>query len=226
MAQDSGAETGKQENAVEQASRSLREAILSGVFRPGERLKLASLTEMLDCSVMPLREALRLLEGQGLIEFNPNKGAVVRRIDRAYITDIYDLNTELRVMALRNLRYTLTLDRIERLAACQRAYDAAVSAGDDEAALNENRRFNSLLVEFGGNAEALRIFVRGWEMIYAFRHSYGYGGTRRQGLGVEMALIVNALRRHDFSEAEALLRMQNAAVMEDLFSRLPTSETT
>lgn len=217
-------EPARQENAVEQATRSLRQAILSGVFGPGERLKLAVLTEMFDCSVMPLREALRLLEGQGLIEFNPNRGAVVRRIDRKYISDLYDLNTMLRIMALRGLDQTLTLDKIGQLEAHQAAYQRAVEAEDDETALQHNRGFNVLLVELGGNAEALRIFVHGWEMIYAFRHSYGYGGTRQQGLALEMKLIVSALRRHDFGEVEALLRMQNAAVMEDLFSRLPPQQ--
>ncbi|MER5173649.1 GntR family transcriptional regulator [Thioclava sp. GXIMD2076] len=214
-------EPARQENAVETASHNLRNAILSGKFRPGERLKLAALTKMFDCSVMPLREALRLLEGQGLIEFSPNKGAVVRRIDHKYVSDLYDLNTELRIMALRGLRDCLTLDKIAQLEAHQRAYQQAVDQGDDEAALRHNRGFNALIVQFGGNDEALRIFSHGWEMIYAFRHSFGYGSARRQGLALEMALIVEALKRHDFKQVEALLRMQNAAVREDLFERLP-----
>ena len=66
----------------------------------------------------------------------------------------------------------------------------------------------------------LRIFQRGWEMISAFRRSFGYGEGRRVGLGDEMHLLVEALRRQDLNQAEALLRMQNAAVMEDLMVQI------
>ncbi|PTW44525.1 MULTISPECIES: GntR family transcriptional regulator [Rhodovulum] len=207
-------------NSVDQATRQIREAILAGRFAPGERLKVAELAADLGFSTMPLREALRKLEGEGLVEIEPNRGATVRRLDRAYISDLFELNTELRIFALRRGMRTLTLERLKELEALAEAYAAHLAAGEEVAALETNRRFNARLVEFGGNAEAHRMFLRGWELIFAFRRGYGYGPGRQAVLAEEMALMVEALRRHDLPAAEAILRMQNAAMMEDLAARV------
>ncbi|MBO0906500.1 GntR family transcriptional regulator [Jiella sonneratiae] len=207
-------------NSVDLATRLVREAILNGGFGPGERLKIGELATRFGLSPMPLREALRKLEGEGLVEIEQNKGATVRRLDREYVSDLFELNTDLRIIAIRRGVRQLTLARIETLETLAEDYARAVETGDDAGALELNRRFNTCLVEFGGNREALRIFQRGWEMIGAFRRSFGYGEGRRRGLADEMKLLVGALRRHDLEYAEAILRMQNAAVMEDLMAQI------
>lgn len=216
----SAAETEPAVNAVDQVTRQLREAILTGDFAPGERLKVAELAARFGCSPMPLREALRKLEGEGLVEIEVNKGATVRRLDREYITDLFELNTDLRIFAIRRGVRQMTLERIRTLEALADRYSDKVAGGDYDGALDLNREFNTRLVEFGGNREALRIFQRGWEMISAFRRSFGTGENRRVGLGDEMHLLVDALRRQDLDYAEAILRMQNAAVLEDLMGRV------
>ncbi|MBL3570168.1 hypothetical protein BV509_03760 [Rhodovulum sulfidophilum] len=207
-------------NSVDQATRQIREAILAGRFAPGERLKVAELAASLGFSTMPLREALRKLEGEGLVEIEPNRGATVRRLDRAYISDLFELNTELRIFALRRGLRNLTLERLKELEALAETYAAHLAAGAEVEALEINRRFNARLVEFGGNREALRMFLRGWELIFAFRRSFGYGPGRQAVLAEEMTLMVEALRRQDLLAAEAILRMQNAAMMEDLAARV------
>ena len=114
----------------------------------------------------------------------------------------------------------LTLERIRELERLAAEYRAHLGAGEDEAAIETNRRFNARLVEFGGNREALRVFLRGWDTIFAFRRSYGYGTGRRRVMAEEMQLLIDALRRQDATAAEAILRMQNAAMMEDLVARI------
>ncbi|MDJ0932825.1 GntR family transcriptional regulator [Breoghania sp.] len=207
-------------NSVDQVSREIREAILTGTFAPGERLKAGELAARFGCSPMPLREALRKLEGEGLVEIELNKDATVRRLDREYVSDLFELNTELRVFAIRRGMRQMTLARIHTLEDLADRYRDAVEADDFDRALSLNRKFNTQLVEFGGNREILRIFQRGWEMISAFRRSFGYGEGRRVGLGDEVHLLVEVLRRQDLEQAEALLRMQNAAVMEDLMMQI------
>lgn len=207
-------------NSADQATRMLREAILSGQIGPGERLKAAELAQKYGFSSMPLREALRKLEGEGLVLIEPNRGATVRKLDRAYITDLFQLNTDLRICAVRRGMATLTLERIRRLEGLAQSYAANIAAGEDLEAIQANRDFNATLVEYGGNREALRVFSRGWDIIHAFRRSFGYGTGRRRVMAEEMQLLIEALRRHDLAAAEATLRMQNAAMMEDLMSRI------
>jgi len=208
------------QNSVDQATRLIREDILSGRIAPGDRLKTAELAKQLGFSTMPLREALRKLEGEGLVAIEPNRGATVRKLDRAYITDLFELNTELRDFAVRRGMSALTLERIRELEALAAQYRAQIEAREDIAAIETNRRFNARLVEFGGNREALRVFQRGWDTIFAFRRGFGYGTGRRRVMAEEMQLLIDALRRQDATSAEAILRMQNAAMMEDLVSRI------
>lgn len=208
------------QNSVDQATRLIREDILSGRIAPGQRLKSAELAKQLGLSTMPLREALRKLEGEGLVAIEPNRGATVRKLDRSYITDLFELNTELRVFAVRRGMASLTLERIRELETLAADYRGHLAAGDDITAIETNRQFNTLLVRYGGNQEALRIFQRGWDTIFAFRRGYGYGTGRRRVMAEEMQLLIDALRRQDAAGAEAILRMQNAAMMEDLVSRI------
>lgn len=208
------------ENSADQATRLIRDAILSGQIGPGERLKTAELAQRLGFSTMPLREALRKLEGEGLVEIEPNRGATVRRLNRAYITDLFELNTDLRICAVKRGMTTLTLERIRTLEALAQEYRSHIEAHEDLEAIRVNRDFNARLVEYGGNREALRVFLRGWDIIFAFRLSYGYGTGRRRVMADEMQMLIDALRRHDTVAAEAILRMQNAAMMEDLVSRI------
>lgn len=207
-------------NSADQATRLIREAILSGRIGPGERLKIADLARQFGLSTMPLREALRKLEGEGLVQIEPNRGATVRKLDRAYITDLFELNTDLRICAVKRGMARLTLERIRMLEALAQQYRDHLDRGEDLEAIQVNRDFNAKLVEYGGNREALRVFLRGWDIIFAFRRGYGYGTGRRRVMAEEMQLLIDALRRHDGVAAEAILRMQNAAMMEDLVSRI------
>ncbi|MEM7464685.1 MAG: GntR family transcriptional regulator, partial [Pseudomonadota bacterium] len=64
----------------------IREDIVNGRFSGGARLKLAELAELYSTSHMPIREALRILNGQGLVEFTPNSGMRVREVGMDFMT--------------------------------------------------------------------------------------------------------------------------------------------
>lgn len=211
-------------NSVEQACLLIRQDILSGHFGPGARIKVADLSSRFGFSAMPLREALRKLEGEGLVEIEPNRGATVRKLDRSFIEDLFELNAELQLLAIRRFLRVMTLDKLDELEARATAYAEAVAAGDRERGVRLNRDLHARMVEFGGNREALRMFLRGWELIGAFRLRYGYGPGRERGLVREHRLLLDALRRQDLQMAEAIIRMQQAAVLEDLFAQLGDDE--
>ena len=72
----------------------IREAIIRGDFKPGERLKQSDLAEKMGVSRMPVREAFRKLESEGLIKLEPHKGAVVKSISIKDIEEIYQYVNE------------------------------------------------------------------------------------------------------------------------------------
>ncbi|MGO1766360.1 hypothetical protein CAP48_04200 [Advenella sp. S44] len=204
---------------VDKVTEVIREAILAGRYSPTERLKVAELSRQLNFSAMPVREALRTLEGEGLVEIAPNRGATVRRLDRQFIEDLFELNTELRIFAIRRSIKYLTTAKLQLLSDIVDDFAEAVERDDLDASLRLNRKFHGKLMEIGGNMEALRVFERGWELIGSFRRQFGYGEARQRGLVREKRMLIEALRRHDLQQAEAVLRMQHAAAVEDLIQR-------
>lgn len=210
--------------SVDQATAMIRQAILSGRYAPGERLKVADLSAHLGFSPMPLREALRKLEGEGLVEVEPNRGATVRRLDQKFVEDLFELSGELRIFALRRGLLKMTLDTLDTLERLAEEYEAAIAENNLSRGLRANREFHSLIVRIGGNREVERVFQWSWEMIAAFRQGFGYGAGRQQRLAQEKRLLIEAIRRQDLPLGEAILRMQNAAAMEDLIERFGTNK--
>ncbi len=79
----------------------LSASIKDGRFAPGQRLVEAELTIELGSSRGPVREALRKLEADGLVELVPNKGAMVRRLSLAEAIELFEIRTELEALAAR-----------------------------------------------------------------------------------------------------------------------------
>ena len=77
----------------------LQHAILEGVLKPGERLRAEALAQRFGTSRTPIREALLQLEAQGLVEVEPNRGAVVRTFDRDDLFDLYQVRALLEPQA-------------------------------------------------------------------------------------------------------------------------------
>ena len=79
----------------------MREAILSGETAPGARLNEVRLSQMLEVSRTPVRAALQVLAGEGLLDYQPNRGYVVRQFPLSEIVDAYDIRAQLEGLATR-----------------------------------------------------------------------------------------------------------------------------
>jgi DNA-binding GntR family transcriptional regulator len=93
----------------------LREGILKGVFQPGERLRQDQLAEAIGVSRIPVRSALLQLEADGLITFNPYRGAVVNKLTPAEMREIYELRALLEAHALRKAVDAMTPEKLAHL---------------------------------------------------------------------------------------------------------------
>ena len=79
----------------------IREAILSGELEPGARLLQEDLAERLQVSSTPVREALRQLESEGILQSSPNRGVRVTEVDFGAVREIYQIRAELEALATR-----------------------------------------------------------------------------------------------------------------------------
>ena len=102
----------------------LREEILHGRFRPGDRIRQEDIAERFGSSRLPVREALRMLEAEGLTEHEPNKGARVPRLSQHDVDVIYQMRERLEPLALIESLPKLTGEEHERLDDVQRRIES------------------------------------------------------------------------------------------------------
>lgn len=143
---------------VELSVRRLRHEILSGAFAPGERLIEEQLTQRFGTSRAPLREALRSLGQQGLVEHLPRRGVRVAELSPQDVDELFGLREVLERYALETL---LPLPGSLDLAPLAGALDDMVAAAEAEDLFTESeahRRFHLALVALAGHRQLLLVY--------------------------------------------------------------------
>jgi DNA-binding GntR family transcriptional regulator len=126
---------------VDQVVDFVRTRILSGEYEPGARLRLQPLAEESGASLIPVREALRILEAERLVETIPNRGARVANISREDMEDLYRVRILLETQAIAESPPLTEEESAEFGALLDRLKDA-VEAGDDDLALRLHRQYH------------------------------------------------------------------------------------
>jgi DNA-binding GntR family transcriptional regulator len=182
----------------------LREAILGGKLRPGDRIRQEEVAEQFGASRLPVREALRILAAEGLTELEPHKGARVPRLTRREVEVIYRMRERLEPLALAESLPRLTAADHDQLSKLQQRIE---DNGDLEKFLDLDREFH-LLTYHGCPVEPLNSAVtRLWNSTQHYRRSYvALGGQDRMWLvNAEHRLILDAVVRRDAEDGERYL---------------------
>jgi DNA-binding GntR family transcriptional regulator len=129
----------------ERVTAAIREAILKRTFLPGERLVQEELAETLGVSRMPVREALRQLEAEGLVQLTPHKGAIVAPVSIDDIREIYELRALMEGYAVEKSLPNLSEQDKEELAQLVQEMDRAAKAADVKTFGELNEQFHQLL---------------------------------------------------------------------------------
>lgn len=185
---------------VEDMTRSfIREAILRGLYRPGERLNQDSIAEILGVSRMPVRASLRQLESEGLLQINRHRGAVVSVLRPEEITEIYELRilleTHLLKLAMRNLDEGV-------LAELRKLVEELEAETDLAERLDKRRAFYQRLYEQANRPRALaevtslRRSVGRYLLLQRMDEHLGHGGLMQHLESGDTAAAVSWLRRH------------------------------
>ena len=129
----------------------LRKAILHGQFKPGDRLREVRLAEMFNVSRNPIREALRILQAEGIVEINPRKGARVPLLSPEEIAEIIELRAELEGMSARYAARRCTDESRKSLQALLDEGNKAESENNAEQLQELNEKFHDMLAQAGKN---------------------------------------------------------------------------
>jgi DNA-binding GntR family transcriptional regulator len=153
----------RQRTLTDHVTAQLQEAILSGDLRPGRRLVIRELKERFGVSHIPIREAIRRLESEGLVCSVPQRGAVVADVSLGELEEVYDLRRLLEVQVSRRALAQATAERVGLLEASLQEMDRALGAGDFEAFTLENRQFHRIMMEPALTPVTARILRLLWQ---------------------------------------------------------------
>jgi DNA-binding GntR family transcriptional regulator len=182
----------------------LREAILGGGIGPGQRVRQAMVAERFGASRLPVREALRMLEAEGLIENEANKGARVPLLDSREVDIIYQMRERLEPLALSQSIPHLTAGDMRSLEQIQ---DSIEINSDVRGFLQLDREFH-LLTYSGCHFDQLTSMVtRLWNSTQHYRRAFvsSSGPGRMWVINSEHRLLLDAIQRHDTTDAERYL---------------------
>jgi len=175
----------------------LEEAILEGELKPGERLRAEALAQRFGTSRTPIREALLQLEGQGLVEVEPNRGAVVRTFDRDDVLDLYEVRALLEPAAAARAARRISAGDVERL--------DELCAVEDQLVANEV--FHRIILEAAQSARLMVAMRAATGIPRSFRTAFWHDGRQRAESLMCHRRLVSAFRARDAQLAEATMRM-------------------
>jgi DNA-binding GntR family transcriptional regulator len=188
---------------AEKAFETLHTAIITGQLRPGTRLPIEELAEVLQMSPMPIREAVRRLDAAGLVENIPHRGARVTELSINDLAEVYEARLALEVLAIRRAacRFTpgeaaVARQRLDELNRMSDDNSAATSAAHDA--------FHFALYEAAVSAWLLRLIRPVWET--AERYCLEFPECRQlKGRKLEHEAILKACEEHDEDRAAIFL---------------------
>ncbi|NLA59062.1 MAG: GntR family transcriptional regulator [Firmicutes bacterium] len=183
----------------------LREAIITGQLRPGERLMEVQIAEELGVSRTPVREAIRKLELEGLVVMVPRKGAYVSNVSIKDISDIFQIRRALEGLAAELAADRLTEEQLEELEQLLVRTAETVEKLDILTTVDMDTGFHQVIYEASRNEKLSSMLYHLREQIQRFRtQSLSRPGRLEQAL-LEHRAIMDALKERDGELARRLV---------------------
>lgn len=203
------------------AHRWIRERILDGEFAPGSRLVLASIAEQLGTSVVPVREAIRLLEAEKLVVTRHNVGATVARLDETAYAEAMASLAILEGAATALAAPHLDAATLASAREVNRRMAASLDEFDPMGFSAMNRTFHTLLFEACPNRHLVDLITREWLRLDALRGStFTFVPSRSRASVAEHDRLLDLIEAGaPASEIEAQLRAHRGATVEALHAQ-------
>jgi len=211
------------------AAEQIRNAIIAGHFKPGDRLVEQQLTDMLDVSRHPVREALRLLAREGLVEIKRNKGASVRAVEADSVIEVYNIRMALGKIALNHLlgepgRLTSAdMKRLEKLA--ENAVKFAELDSQAETVRND-LEFQQAIIDATGLQRTIRYFSELTADVRRFNQQLSVVYTDRKGDAQRYVVkLFESLRDGDLGIAREIWQAKFTKALERYLSLIADHES-
>jgi DNA-binding GntR family transcriptional regulator len=182
----------------------LRTAILGGEIGPGDRIRQEDVARRLRASRLPVREALRMLAAEGLVEHETNRGAWVPRLSAYEVDVMYQMRERLEPLAIAESIPHLRDGDLSRLAGIQEEIEADAVV---DRFMDLDREFHLVTYSGCGIEQLTSMVTRLWNSTQHYRRAFMRisGPSRRWVINAEHRLLLDAIERRDSTDAERYL---------------------
>ncbi|MEN3942866.1 GntR family transcriptional regulator [Prosthecobacter sp. SYSU 5D2] len=193
----------------------LRTEIMSGQLQPGEVLVIDALAKRFQVSIIPVREALRQLQSERLVEIRAHTGVRVTPVDVSALTEIFALLAALETASAIHALPHLTEVHLQELEVMLKQLETAAANGDTAGFEQANRHFHLLPCRIAGFTRAeqgLQSILAEWERL----HRLAFIGTRppsQEQANKDHRAIVRAFRQKDAEKLSQLIHRHNTSAL-------------
>ncbi|MGI5472906.1 GntR family transcriptional regulator [Streptomyces sp. CA-132043] len=205
----------------------LHEAIMSGEYPVGYRLRIRDLAAEVGTSEMPVREAIRRLEEAGFAERVPHKGSVVKGLDLTELVHVYDVRRLLEVEAARGGTERIDAAHIARMREELKRMRRAVTEGDVIPYLDHDEAVLAVLYEASGNPVLVNTIRTMWQHCRAYKTVGARASLATPGddaLWRYQERLVDAVEAHDVEAAAAITNESLVNATDRIRAQLKTPE--
>lgn len=208
-------------SAKERALSQLQRWIIDGTFQPGEKLIDAELADALGVSRTPVREALQLLEIQGLVEMHPGKDTRVTMIQKDDILHLYSTLASLHGLAAEMATPRIVPAQLEQLNGINAQFEEAIGSGQPYLAMEADELFHNLIVDISDNpyiasfSSSLQIHIRRFKYVFLKQPVHATSTSVR-----EHEELIRALDNRDPVAAAEAMRQNLLRPMRELHALL------
>ena len=185
----------------------LRQAILKGELKPGERLMEIALAERLGVSRTPIREAMRKLEQEGLVVMIPRRGAQVANITEKDLNDVLEVRIALENVAIEKACARMTEEEMRRLWLAAKEFEHTIAEGNLVKLAEADVAFHEVIYQASDNKRLIQVLNNMREQIYRYRVEY-------------LKELTKAIRERDVERAKQLsfqhIENQRMAIMRSI----------
>ncbi len=214
-ARPSGA-AGRPPTAQQAVLDDLRQAIWTRELRPGDRIRQDEIAARFGVSRVPVREALKILQAEGQVEYQPHRGYSVRLLTASELDEVFSLRMLLEDEAIRHAVARIDVDRIDQLGRIVDEMGEAGAADDYRRYLALNRDFHLQLFAEAGRPQLYRHIEMLWQTAEPYRSRVFADAASRRRADRDHRAILAAIRRRDIEAAVELMRHHRDQAMADL----------
>lgn len=184
----------------------LRQEILTGKMKPGERLMEIHLANKLGVSRTPIREAIRKLELEGLVIMIPRKGAEVAQISWKNLKDVLEVRRALDVLAIELACERMGTEEQEALYRACESFEEATKTKDTRKIAEADVAFHDIIVASTGNNRLVQLVNNLSEQMYRYRFEYIKDDSRHDILVQEHKEMYNSIRSKNKEAAASVVK--------------------